>query len=316
MAVAFLAAGCGMQTPAELVFGTPVPLAVPPAPAAAAPAPVPADGTVAVAAGDTVYAIARRYGVSIRALIDANGLEPPYTLRIGQRLALPATRDHVVVGGETLFGIARRYGVDMAVLARLNGLAEPYAVTAGQRLQLPEAAAAPETAASVAAAAEPSGAPPPPPPKPSILTASTTPAIPAAGTLPPPPPRSKNTFLWPVEGKVVAGFGPRPGGKHNDGINIVAPRGTAVRAAENGVVAYIGNELRGYGNLILIRHADGWVTAYAHNEVVLVVRGDTVRRGDIIGRVGSSGNVATPQTHFELRHGVRSVDPIKHLVWN
>ena len=106
------------------------------------------------------------------------------------------------------------------------------------------------------------------------------------------------------------------GSLHNDGINISAPRGAAVRAAEDGVVAYAGNELGGYGNLVLVRHAGGWTSAYAHNEKLLVSRGNTVRRGQVIALVGSSGNVTTPQTHFELRRGARAVDPLKSLAAN
>jgi murein DD-endopeptidase MepM/ murein hydrolase activator NlpD len=97
---------------------------------------------------------------------------------------------------------------------------------------------------------------------------------------------------------------------HNDGINIAAPKGTPVRAADNGVVVYVGNELRGFGNLVLIKHADNWVTAYAHNETTLVSRGDKVKRGQAIARVGNSGSVAEPQLHFEIRQGTRAVDPM------
>ena len=125
--------------------------------------------------------------------------------------------------------------------------------------------------------------------------------------------RGDQTFLWPVTGKVVSEFGPLSDGLHNDGINIAAPRGTPVRAAENGVVVYAGNELRGFGNMLLIRHADGFVTAYAHNESLLVARGDTVERGQIIARVGSSGNVDSPQLHFEIRVGTDAVDPREYL---
>ena len=111
----------------------------------------------------------------------------------------------------------------------------------------------------------------------------------------------------------MTSFGPGKGGLHNDGINIAAPRGTPVRAAENGVVAYVGNELRGFGNLILVKHAGGWVTAYAHNEKLLVRRGDKVARGQAIAQVGSTGNVARPQLHFEIRKGARAVNPTKLL---
>ena len=118
---------------------------------------------------------------------------------------------------------------------------------------------------------------------------------------------------WPVRGVVVSEFGPKPGGLENDGINIAAPRGTPFRAADNGVVIYAGNELRGFGNLLLVRHESGMVTAYAHADETLVQRGDQVRRGQTIGRVGSTGNVTTPQLHFEVRRGTRAVNPSEYL---
>jgi murein DD-endopeptidase MepM/ murein hydrolase activator NlpD len=120
-------------------------------------------------------------------------------------------------------------------------------------------------------------------------------------------------FYWPVRGRILSVFGAAAGGTHNDGINIAAPAGTVVNAAENGTVAYAGNELRGFGNLLLVKHADGWVTAYAHNEVLLVKVGDKIRRGQPIARVGASGGVAEPQLHFELRRGTKAVDPLDHL---
>jgi murein DD-endopeptidase MepM/ murein hydrolase activator NlpD len=131
--------------------------------------------------------------------------------------------------------------------------------------------------------------------------------------VPEPPPRADSKFMWPVNGKIISRFGPKDGGLHNDGINISAPRGTRVVAAENGVVAYAGNELRGFGNLLLIKHADGWITAYAHNDQLLVQKGDKVVRGQAIARVGSSGNVSSPQLHFEIRRGAEPVNPMKYL---
>lgn len=131
--------------------------------------------------------------------------------------------------------------------------------------------------------------------------------------LPSPPPRGGRSFQWPVTGRVIATFGPQEKGLHNDGLNIAAPKGSPVRAAENGVVAYAGDEIRGFGNLLLIRHADGYMTAYAHNEVLLVNRGDTVRRGQVIARVGQTGNVSSPQLHFEIRKGTQAVDPEQFL---
>ena len=132
-------------------------------------------------------------------------------------------------------------------------------------------------------------------------------------SLPAPAARGSGKFLWPVSGKIVSPFGPKEGGLHNDGINVAAPLGTPVRAAENGVVVYAGNELRGFGNLLLVRHADGWVSAYAHCDALLVKRGDAVRRGQDIARVGQTGSVGAPQLHFELRKSGQAVDPLNEL---
>src|SRR5690606_8555086 len=104
-------------------------------------------------------------------------------------------------------------------------------------------------------------------------------------------------------------YGSKGGGMHNDGINIAVPKGTPVHAAQSGVVAYAGNELKGYGNLLLVRHANGWMTAYAHNSKLLVKRGDTVTRGQSISLAGSTGSVSSPQVHFEIRKGAKAVDP-------
>ncbi|MDP6953277.1 MAG: M23 family metallopeptidase, partial [Alphaproteobacteria bacterium] len=128
-----------------------------------------------------------------------------------------------------------------------------------------------------------------------------------------PPARAGGRFLWPVEGSLLAAYGKQASGRQNDGVNIAAPVGTPVRATENGVVVYAGNELRGYGNLLLVRHADGWTSAYAHNARLLVGRGATVARGQVIAEVGQSGNVTRPQSHFELRRGAEAVDPARHL---
>jgi murein DD-endopeptidase MepM/ murein hydrolase activator NlpD len=120
-------------------------------------------------------------------------------------------------------------------------------------------------------------------------------------------------FAWPVRGRVLAGYGAAAGGSHNDGINIAAARGTPVAAVDGGTVAYAGNELRGYGNLILVKHANGWITAYAHCDELLVKQGDRVNRGQVIAKVGATGGVGEPQLHFELRRGKKAVDPREFL---
>ena len=322
--VVLLVAGCGgRQAPAPVIYKTLGTARVAPL---AAVAPV----RLIVKRGDTVYAISRRYRVSVRGVIDANRLRPPYKLLVGQVLALPRERLHEVRRGDTVYGISRRYRVDMSVLARANGISEPYRLSVGQRLRVPVVAAvaavvaAPPAPVKTVARAKPAARAGAAPQRRTRPTAVSAPiprqAIPRQAiprqAIPKPPPRSKGSFLWPVQGKLVSGFGPKDDGLHNDGINIAAPRGAAVRAAGDGVVAYAGNELRGYGNLLLVRHAGGWTTAYAHNQRLLVRRGDAVRRGQVIARVGSSGNVATPQSHFELRRGARAVDPVKSLASN
>jgi len=289
--------------------------------------------------GDTVFGIGRRLSVPLRSIIDANSLQPPYTLRTGQVLRIPNPRKHVIAKGDTVYGIARRYQVNLTELVRLNHIPAPFTISPGQDLILPvparpqtqvatmrPSAVRPSsvvadngsTVPSTAAVSSKSLSPdtqtaalrplPAPAPAPARLPLTTAPQR-APAAIPVPPPRSGSTFLWPVRGRVVTSFGPGKGGLHNDGINIAAPRGTPVRAADNGVVAYVGNELRGFGNLVLIKHAEGWVTAYAHNEKLMVRRGDKVARGQAIAQVGSSGNVAQPQLHFEIRKGARAVNP-------
>lgn len=168
-------------------------------------------------------------------------------------------------------------------------------------------------------------APPPPPPaapqaspQPPAPAAPAVVSPPAAASPPPaarsePPPAATGRFAWPLSGPIVSGYGPKPDGLHNDGINIAAPAGTPVRAADGGVVAYAGDELRGFGNLVLIRHADGWMTAYAHLDRMTVERGRRVARGQEIGTVGQTGGVPSPQLHFEIRQGSRALDPMGFL---
>lgn len=265
--------------------------------------PIPASGIHTVVRGNTVYSISRLYGLPVRSIIETNRLQPPYLLKVGQKLRLPTRRTHRVAKGETVYSISRNYGVQMNELTRLNGIRSPYTIVIGQELAVPAAAA---TASDGPARTSPPLAVTP---RPAVRQA--TPVQVAA--LPSPPPRTGRLFLWPVNGKVVTGYGSQPGGRHNDGINIAAKRGATVVAAESGVVAYAGNELRGFGNLLLIKHADGFMTAYAHNDVLLVERGQKVTKGDAIARVGSSGSVGKPQLHFEIRKGRKAVNPLEHL---
>ena len=233
----------------------------------------------------------------------------------------PQTGVHVVAPGETLRSIARLYGKPVMVLAKANNIPPDTMVRVGQRLMIPDVQPAQTTAAL----------PPAPPPPPRVQAPTTTPDLMTAESphsarvAMPENPTADNTvkaaepaggltsFRWPVRGRVIATFGPSPNGLQNDGINVAVPEGTPIKAAEDGVVAYAGNELKGYGNLVLLRHSNGFVTAYAHASDILVKRGDTVKRGQVIAHSGQTGNVTSPQLHFEIRKGSTPVDPSQYL---
>jgi len=172
----------------------------------------------------------------------------------------------------------------------------------------PPPPAMPTRSAASAASSEPPAARPPAAPG-AMVAAAPPPAAPVPGSAT----HRGGSFLWPVRGHVLEDYGAGPDGTHNDGINIAAPRGAPVQATDAGVVAYAGNELRGYGNLILIKHPNGWISAYAHCDLILVRTGQKVARGQVIARVGSTGNVSAPQLHFELRRGKHPVDPRDYL---
>lgn len=284
-------------------------------------------GIVTVASGDTLYSIARSNQVDVKELISENGLNPPYQLSVGQRLRLPGSGQqsssvasisqpvdnantgavHTVQNGETLYSLGRTYKISPMAIAHENNLAEPYGLRVGQKVRIPGKDS--RTAATVASQE----------PKEtttvgdSAAAKNASKAEPQVSALPAPADSDSGQFRWPVKGRILSSYGPKSNGSRNDGINIAVPEGTNVRASQNGVVAYAGNELKGYGNLILIRHAGGWVTAYAHNKVLHVKRGDRVSRGDVIAKAGSTGTVTSPQVHFEIRKGAEAVDPMKHL---
>ncbi len=273
---------------------------------------LPGEGYV-VQRGDRLASLAASWGVSVRALAKANQLEAPYLIYVGQVLRIPAgappagrnqtqvadagldvapaagaslVDHHVVQRGETLWAISQRVNVSMVELAAANQIAAPYQVFAGQRLRIP----GPDevTAASTLAAHRPSTGEPP--------------ALSGRG------------FLWPVNGKVVGGFGRTDQGQRRDGIDIAAREGAPVLAAEDGIVAYAGTGIRGHGRLILLRHSEGYITTYAHNAALLVEVGQLVERGQVIARVGSTGDAARSMLHFELRKGRKPIDPETILV--
>ncbi len=328
LAVAAIALAACYQAPAPVVqkdgdaSGFPAPEAKPGAPDGT---PAPGGGAgVVVARGDTLFEIAREQDVPLRDLIELNRLSPPYTLLVGQVLKLPGQRVHVVEKGDTVYAISRRYDIAMSSLVRLNGIEPPYTLYVGDTLSLPASTRPASAVVAVPAGEVTAAALLPPEPTAAIIVApaptpaaapapAETAAIPAAAPEVAPPPASPAGFSWPAGGTIISGFGPKPGNLHNDGVNIALAKGTPVLAARGGTVAYVGNELKGYGNLVLIRHEGGWVSAYAHNDALLVSRGQRVARGDVVAYAGNTGSVASPQLHFELRKGGEPVDPVKFL---
>jgi murein DD-endopeptidase MepM/ murein hydrolase activator NlpD len=245
---------------------------------------------------------------------------------------------HTVGPGETLYSIGRRYNVSPVALAQTNRLQPHHKLRMGEQVTIPgtsRIAQAPKPVAApapapVVVAQRPAPAAPAMPPAQRVAEAHAQP-MPTARVMAPakdaPSPieqakedkeeqtasAASGGFRWPVRGRIIAGFGPKPTGQQNDGINIAVPEGTPVKASEDGVVAYSGNELKGYGNLVLVRHASGHVTAYAHASELLVKRGETVKRGQTIAKSGQTGNVSSPQLHFEIRKGATPVDPMQFL---
>jgi len=229
---------------------------------------------------------------------------------------------HVVNPGETLASIARHNHLTVAELARANNIDPSAKLKLGSRLNVPAKNAAAAAQPALQAAVAPAVVPAPGmkvataapqsaryaqanPPAEEVAAEAPVKASEATGALP--------TFRWPVRGKVITGYGAKTNGKSNDGINLAVPEGTPIKAAEDGVVAYSGNELKGYGNLVLVRHANGYVTAYAHASELLVKRGDSIKRGQVIAKSGQSGEVGSPQLHFEIRKGSTPVDPLQFL---
>ena len=259
----------------------------------------------------------------------APALAPAASKPVAAAAAPPSV--HIVNRGDTLMSIARRNNVPVAELAKANNLDQSAKLSLGMKLTVPgsrSAAAAPVAQPIVAAPAQPVAPVAAPAtklasaggPLQSARLASATinvveekPVVEAASVKSSEATGALPTFRWPVRGKVITSYGAKTNGKSNDGINLAVPEGTPVKAAEDGVVAYSGNELKGYGNLVLVRHSNGYVTAYAHASELMVKRGDTIKRGQIIAKSGQSGEVGSPQLHFEIRKGSSPVDPLQFL---
>lgn len=270
-----------------------------------------------VQTGDTLRGIADRTGAGSEAIARANGLTPPFVVRVGQRLTIPAGRYHLVRAGETGIAIARAYGVDWSRIIAVNALSEPYTLRVGMRVLIP---GGPQTVAERAAAfrldvddivtgGEPALATNQRPAKPTSSPARVLPSSAALAE----PARLRGAFAWPLRGNIVARFGPGASGERFNGIKIAAPMGTPILAAADGVVAYAGNEVANLGGLVILKHGDGWTTVYGHASQLLVQRGQSVKKGQTIATSGDTGLADRPELHFEIRKGRTPVDPLGQL---
>ena len=247
--------------------------------------------THTIAGGESLYTIASKYDVTTQAIVHANGLSSPDKIIVGQKIIIPGRSDLVSAPRVEVASASQ------ATAAPTMPASRPSNLSSGNVLQQAAATTTPSTPASTPAAA-PAGAE-----VTQIASVPTTPA-PAAE-----PAASGEKFRWPVSGRVITDFAASRG----TGINIDVPEGSSVKAAENGTVIYVGSGVEGYGNLVLIRHPNGYVSAYAHLASMSVAKGAVVNRGDSIGAVGQTGSVSRPQLHFELRKGATPVDPVPLL---
>lgn len=274
---------------------------------------------VVVVQGDSIYSIARKNEVSIRELIDANNLKAPYALKIGEVIKIPSSKFHEVRENDTLYSISRSYGMKVDDLIALNSMKFPYTVRLGDKLKISEisknssqnnmAKKTIQANTKLDSVDHQNVAE-----KNSNKTATKSENKQSQSEdLANKIVDKNNNFSWPLRGKIVSKFGPKSGGLYNDGINIKANLGTKISSSEDGVVAYVGNELKGYGNLVIIKHGSGWLTAYAHLKESSVKKDQKVKKGQKIGIVGSTGKVPFPQLYFGLRKGNDAVNPENYL---
>ena len=249
--------------------------------------------------GDNLYSISRKFNVTIPKLVNFNNIQTPYIIYPNQKIFIPKKRIHIVKEGETLYAISRRYKTDLFSIAKFNKLKNVNQINANQKLIIPDQFKTPK--------------------KKLLKAKRNKPKIKEKKEITKKKINKKPTiiigkkFIWPVKGKIISNYGSNNPGFFNDGINIKSLSGVDVKASKDGEIVYSGNEIPGYGNLILIKHSKNWITAYAHLEKIYKKKGTLVKKGESIGSVGNSGNVNEPQLHFEIRKGKDAVDPLKYL---
>ena len=256
--------------------------------------------TVTVARGDTLYSLSRKYEIPVNDLAVMNNLSAPFALSAGQKIRVPdlpvtkpaPAKTTTKAATSTKTATEKTKTVKPAEKPTIKQTTKPTQIKTDTKKQETKKTEIKKTESK---------------PKETKKTANSqqkSQTVPA---------RSASKFTWPVRGTILSHYGAKSGGLYNDGINISAASGATVVASENGVVAYAGNEVRGMGNLIIIQHADGWMTVYAHLNSMAVRRGVHVSVGQKIGTVGQTGKVTKPQLHFEIRKGTKSYNPTNYL---
>ena len=253
-----------------------------------------------VVRGDNLYSISKKFKISIHDLIKVNNILEPFKIYPNQNIILPINKKYRIRRGDTLYSISRRYETNVFELSKLNNISNINNIKVGTELIIPaykdlkvykNKRIVTNKNLKIKSESNQNN---------KIKYNKSNKAL-------------KARFIWPVKGKLISKYGKTKEGFYNDGININSKKGSSVISSEDGKVIYSGNEIPGYGNLILIKHNKNWITAYAHLNDVYTEKGKVVKKGEKIGSVGSSGNVRVPQLHFEIRKGKESVDPLRFL---
>ena len=294
----------------------------------------PAKNFVIVKKKDTIYSIAKANKIPLKDLILRNNLTPPFNIKIGDKIFLPNIAFHIVKAKDTVYSISKKYSVSLSSLVKLNKIEAPFILSIGQKIILPAGikqesekytnyvvkdrqqtktfanskyGTKTKTVSSIKILR-----------KEKVVEKTDSKSVEkhkekVAKLITKPAPLVSSSFMWPTKGQVIAEYSVKTKGLRNNGINISAKMGTPVVAANNGIVAYAGNELKGLGNLVIIKHDKKYMTVYAHNDEIFVKKDDKVVMGQKIASVGKTGRVSTPQLHFEIRQGTKSINPRKML---
>ena len=244
--------------------------------------------------GDNLYSISKKFNIPIQKIIKSNKITSPFKIFPNQKIFLPRNKVYTVKKGDTLYSISRKFKTDLFSLSVLNKLNNVNQIKVNQKILIPDYILKPKKIKQKE--------------KPLQKTENKKIIKKKLFTN-----KVDTDFIWPVKGKILNNFGSETPGFFNDGINISSNLGTSVKASLDGEIVYSGNEIPGYGNLILIKHSKNWITAYAHLEKILKKKGNYVKKGETIGLVGKTGNVSEVQLHFEIRKGKEAVNPLKYL---